>query len=98
MKKIIIALSATMMISALVACSAADDSTINAPRITTVTDPGAPAAKKTGTAIDKFCSGATLLQSEEHEGDIYAYYYCKQDGNYYGCTSSDCEEIEDDED
>ncbi len=98
MKKIIIALSATMMISALVACSAADDTTINGPRLNSVSDPSTPAAKKQGNAIEKYCSNSTLLESEEHAGETFSYYYCKQDGKYYGCTSSDCEEIEDDED
>jgi len=88
MKKIFSAIAATLLISALAACTAADDSTISGPR-SGATTPDNGDSNKTG--ISELCSDYTVEQSL---GDV-TLYFCEDDDKYYGCEGSRCQVIDD---
>ncbi|WP_290745847.1 hypothetical protein [Fibrobacter sp. UBA4309] len=107
MKKIISAFAATVVISTLAACTAADDSTISGPRMgKVIVDPGSSQQSgqqgstenkdKNTKAIEKICDSYTIEQEYPEEDAVL--YYCRDDGNEYGCISGACEEISEYED
>ena len=106
MKKIISAFAATVVISTLAACTAADDSTISSPRMgKVVVDPGSSQQSgqqggdnkdKNTKAIEKICDSYTIEQEYPEENAVL--YYCRDDGKNYGCISGSCEEVSDYED
>jgi hypothetical protein len=94
MKKIISAIAATLLISAFVGCTAADDSTISSPRLSSNIDKNSGNDNNNNNsnsknAIEEYCSSYTKLGSEGNE----TAYQCSN-GDYYVCTASSCEEIE----
>lgn len=94
MKKIISAIAATLLISAFVGCTAADDSTISSPRLSSNIDKNSGNdnnnnSNSSKNAIDEYCSSYTKLGSEGNE----TAYQCSN-GDYYVCTASSCEEID----
>ena len=94
MKKIISAIAATLLISAFVGCTAADDSTISSPRLSSNIDKNSGNdnnnnGNSSKSAIEEYCSSYTKLGSEGNE----TAYQCSN-GDYYVCTASSCEEIE----
>lgn len=94
MKKIISAIAATLLISAFVGCTAADDSTISSPRLSSNIDKNSGNdnnnnGNSSKSAIEEYCSSYTKLGSEGNE----TAYQCSN-GDYYLCTASSCEEIE----
>lgn len=93
MKKIFSAIAATLLISALSACTAADDTTISSPRSGSTPAPdGGNNGTKTG--ITELCSDYTVEQSL---GDVTVY-YCDDDEKYYGCEGARCQVIDEYED
>ena len=94
MKKIISAIAATLLISAFVGCTAADDSTISSPRLSSNIDKNSGNDNNNNNsnsknAIEEYCSSYTKLGSEGNE----TAYQCSN-GDYYVCTASSCEEID----
>jgi hypothetical protein len=89
MKKIFSAIAATLLISALSACTAADDTTISSPRSTGAPAPDNGDSNKTG--ISELCSDYTVEQSL---GDV-TLYFCEDDDKYYGCEGARCQVIDD---
>ena len=94
MKKIISAIAATLLISAFVGCTAADDSTISSPRLSSNIDKNSGNnnnnnGNSSKSAIEEYCSSYTKLGSEGNE----TAYQCSN-GDYYVCTASSCEEID----
>ena len=93
MKKIISAIAATLLISAFVGCTAADDSTISSPRLSSNIDKNSGNDNNNNSnsknAIEEHCSSYTKLGSEGNE----TAYQCSN-GDYYVCTASSCEEID----
>ena len=89
MKKIFSAIAATLLISALSACTAADDTTISSPRSTGTPAPDNGGSNKTG--ISELCSDYTVEQSL---GDV-TLYFCEDDDKYYGCEGARCQVIDD---
>ena len=95
MKKIISAIAAKLLISAFVGCTAADDSTISSPRLSSNIDKNSGNDNNNNNnsnsknAIEEYCSSYTKLGSEGNE----TAYQCSN-GDYYVCTASSCEEID----
>ena len=93
MKKIFSAIAATLLISAFVGCTAADDSTISSPRLSSNIDKNSGNDNNNNSnsknAIEEYCSSYTKLGSEGNE----TAYQCSN-GDYYVCTASSCEEID----
>ena len=107
MKKIISAFAATVVISTLAACTAADDSTISGPRMgKVIVDPGSSQQSgqqgstenkdKNTKAIEKICDSYSIVQEYPEEDAVL--YYCRDDGNEYGCISGACENVSEYED
>jgi len=95
MKKIFSAIAATLLISALSACTAADDSTISGPRSSGVSVPdGGNGGTTPKTGISELCSNYT---TEQTLGDVTVY-FCNDDDKYYGCEGARCQAIDEYED
>lgn len=86
MKKIIFASAATLLISMLAGCTAADDTQISAPRSKITVAPSSDI--KAGIA-EKCEDYVTETSTEE-----YSIFYCRDDSKYYGCDKTGaCQEI-----